>query len=319
MADTESTTPRRTSLRQIFIGSDGLRAGWSLALFFAIAVILSLAAYSIHGPGTPAPGAADQPEGMILGEGISFVVIGGAAFLVSLIERRPFARYGLRGSRLLPDLLAGLGWGLAMLSLLVGVLALIGAVSFDGFAVRGGAALRYGALWFVGFALVGLLEEFLFRGFLHYTLARGVAGIVRAISPGNPRAATIGFWVAAFVFSVVLFAAAHLSNGGETALGIITVSLAGLVFVFALYRTGSLWWPIGFHAAWDWAQSFLYGVADSGHVSEGRLLASHPVGSALLSGGTTGPEGSVLVIPTLILSAFIIHRTLPRRATAFDA
>ena len=133
------------------------------------------------------------------------------------------------------------------------------------------------------------------------------------------HARTIGFWVAAFVFSVVLFALAHMSNGGETALGIITVSLAGLVFVYSLYRTGSLWWAIGFHAAWDWAQSFLYGVADSGQASEGRLFMTHPAGAAWLSGGTTGPEGSLLVVPTLLLTAAIIYWTLPKRTEAFDA
>lgn len=311
--------PRRTGIGHVFVGSDGLRAGWSILLFLVLVVALSLAFDYLHAFGKPVPGGADHPDGVIIGEAATFAVLAVAAFLVSLVERRPFSRYGLRSARWVSDLLAGLAWGLAMLSLLVGMLALSGALSFDGLALRGVAALRYAALWFVAFALVGLLEEFMFRGFLQYTLARGVAGIVRAISPGNGRAATIGFWVAAIMLSIALFAAAHLGNGGETALGIVTVGLAGLVFVFALYRTGSLWWPIGFHAAWDWAQSFLYGVADSGHVAEGHLLATHPVGAALLSGGTTGPEGSVLVVPTLLLALHVINRTLPKRAAAFDA
>jgi hypothetical protein len=73
----------------------------------------------------------------------------------------------------------------------------------------------------------------------------------------------------------------------------VAAGLAGLVFCFALYRTGSLWWAIGIHAAWDWSQSFLYGVADSGLMAEGHLFATHPVGKPILSGGLTGPEGSV--------------------------
>ena len=319
MTEIEPTAPRRHGIGYIFVGKDGLRAGWSILLFLALVSFFSFVFASLHHPDRTTVGGPDRPTTVIFGEAIGFGFMVLAAFLVSLIERRPFARYGLKRERLLPDLLAGLGWGLVMLSLLVGALMLSGALVIEGLALHGIEAVRYAGLWFVGFLFVGLLEEFLFRGFLQYTLARGVAGIVRAVSPANPRAATIGFWVAAFVFSILLFAAAHLGNGGETVMGIVSVSMAGLTLVYALYRTGSLWWSIGFHTAWDWAQSFLYGVADSGHAAEGHLLATHPAGAPLLSGGTTGPEGSLLVVPTLLLTLYIIHRTLPKRAAAFEA
>lgn len=317
--DTVAAPPAKRGIDYIFYGADGLRAGWSLLLFVLFVVAIAFTVNHLLPRPQHRAGGGMSPDRTIIGEGVTFLAIAVAAFLVSLIERRPFARYGLRGTRVLPDLLTGMAWGLAMLSLLVGALDLSGALVFDGLALHGADAFIYGGKWLVAFMLVGLFEEFLFRGFLQYTLARGVAGIVRAISPANARARTIGFWVAATVFSVALFAIAHTGNGGETALGLVTVSLAGLVFVYALYRTGSLWWAIGFHAAWDWAQSFLYGVADSGQASEGRLFATHPAGAALLSGGTTGPEGSILVIPTLLLSALVIYKTLPKRATAFDA
>jgi membrane protease YdiL (CAAX protease family) len=312
--------PARRGIAYIFTGAEGLRAGWSLLLFVAIFSLISTAIYLFHptskSPPSPAPLESLR---LMVGEAIVFLSLVVSAFIVSLVERRPFARYGLGKSQMLPDLFRGAAWGLLMLSLLVGALALSGALVFDGRAEHGSAALLYAVEWLIAFLLVGLFEEFLFRGFLQFTLARGVAGIVRAISPGNAHARTIGFWVAAAVFSVVLFALAHVDNGGESLLGIASVSLAGLVFVYVLYRTGSLWWAIGFHTTWDWAQSFLYGVADSGQISQGRLFATHPAGAALLSGGTTGPEGSVLVIPTLLLTAAVIYKTLPKRAAAFDA
>jgi hypothetical protein len=90
------------------------------------------------------------------------------------------------------------------------------------------------------------------------------------------------------------------------------VGLIGLVFCLALWRTGSLWWAIGFHAAWDWAQSFLYGVADSGTIAQGRLFAAHPLGRPILSGGLTGPEGSAFILPIVLLSAGAILLTAPR-------
>jgi membrane protease YdiL (CAAX protease family) len=106
---------------------------------------------------------------------------------------------------------------------------------------------------------------------------------------------------------------AHLGNKGETPWGILQVGLAGAVFAFSLWRTGSLWWAIGFHCSWDWAQSYFYGTNDSGLASLGHLFNSHPMGNAMLSGGNTGPEGSILCTPIFLLIAVIIHFTLPRR------
>jgi uncharacterized protein len=81
-----------------------------------------------------------------------------------------------------------------------------------------------------------------------------------------------------------------------------------------LWRTGSLWWALGFHAAWDWAQSFVLGVADSGAMVQFHLLGTHPQGKALLSGGATGPEGSVFVLGILGLVAGVAVWTLPNRS-----
>ena len=94
--------------------------------------------------------------------------------------------------------------------------------------------------------------------------------------------------------------------------GLISAGLVAVVFCLSLWRTGSLWWAIGVHASWDWGQSFLYGVADSGLMIQHRLLATHPVGKTVLSGGTTGPEGSIFILAILMLMTLIILFTLPR-------
>lgn len=316
-----SKEPRlQRSFRNIFYGNEGLRAGWSILLFVSPFLTLLLIAWFVFGIGifvkgsSPAPAATSlTPSDAITGEALSFVFIAAAAFGVSLIERRPFARYGLAPRHLLQDLTAGLAWGLAMLSLLIAALTGTHAIAFDGLTLHRFQAFAYAIKWAIAFLFVGLLEEFLFRGYVQFTLARGIAGIVRSISPRNPDAHLIGFWVAALMLSGGVFAYTHTSNQGETLTGILAVACAGAVFAFSLWRTGSLWWGIGFHAAWDWAQSYLYGTPDSGGLIQGHLLLTHPTGSKLLSGGTDGPEGSILVIPTLLLAAVVIHFTLPRR------
>ena len=170
-------------------------------------------------------------------------------------------------------------------------------------STTGAAILGWGALQLFGFLLVGLFEEYLFRGYLQFTLTRSFVWLGELLSKSHARG--IAFWTASFLTSA-LFLVAHTGNQGEDKFGLVSVFLAGVVFVIALWRTGSLWWAIGFHMAWDWAQSFLYGVPDSGGLVQGRLFATHASGNPLFSGGTVGPEGSVLLVPVLALVIVVL-------------
>ncbi len=303
---------------RIFFGPDGLRAGWSLLIYIALlaAIIAStrfilLKVHPAPPPHTSATPHEQSPRGALIGEGVSFLAVALATWIMSRIERRPFTRYGLGGSDRMPRFFAGLGWGVAFLSLLVLTLKSTGLLVFDRRLLSGGAILKDGAIWMIGFLLVALLEECLLRGYLQYTLTRGLAGILGALHVRKRQ--VLGFWSAALLLSFV-FGLGHGSNPGESPIGLVSAGTAGLVFCLSLWRTGSLWWAIGFHAAWDWAQSFLYGVADSGTMVQFHLFATHPVGRPLMSGGATGPEGSLYILPVLALVAVAIVLTLPRRA-----
>jgi membrane protease YdiL (CAAX protease family) len=298
----------------IFVTEEGLRPIWSLLLFILLVATFYTAGQTLAqtlGKLHPADTHGQTAGHIFFGEAALILYLTLAAWMVSLLERRPFAGYGLGGTQRLRNLGQGLLTGFAALSLLVASLRALHLLAFDDVALHGTQALVFGLKWAAAFLLVGLFEEFCFRGFLQFTLARIVANLVRAVNPDSEHAQTIGFGLAAFVLSFLLFTYAHSGNEGETAVGLLAVGVAGLTLAFSLWRTGALWWAIGFHAAWDWAQSFFYGVADSGGTVQGHLLASHPTGNPILSGGTTGPEGSLLVLPTLLLVALLIHRTQP--------
>jgi len=329
------------ALRDIFVGRDGMRAGWSLLLYLALLAGLLVGTGNLvrvirhhttsHNPDIAAQGSrpsAPQPSNQIplstifISEGISLFAVGGATWVMGKIERRPYWFYGLGGRHKRINFLAGVGWGVAMLSLLILLLRTTGLLVFSARELTGSSALSYGAAWLGGFLLVGLFEEFGFRGYLQFTLARGINGILQWISSYGktahsnlPELRTTtenapGFWVAAMLISFG-FGLVHHTNAGESPIGLLSAGLVSLVFCLSLWRTGSLWWAIGFHAAWDWAQSFLYGVADSGVLIENHLRSTHPVGSILLSGGLTGPEGSVYILPILGLTAVVVLLTLP--------
>jgi membrane protease YdiL (CAAX protease family) len=318
-ASLNSTEPKAQAppspLHKTFIGRDGLRAGWSLLIFTAMLTALIIAAHFIvlkfhHPPANIAKTSEDSAKSTIINESVIFVMVFLVTWIMSKIERRPNSVYGLGGSRKAALFFAGLGWGVVCLSLLVLTLWKTGLLVIGSRLLFGPEILRYGSVWLLGFILVGLLEEYLFRGYIQYTLTRGVAGVYSWVLKSRPSEA-FTFWTSAVILSI-LFSLAHGKNPGESPIGLLAVVLVALVFCLSLWRTGSLWWAIGFHASWDWAQSFLCGVADSGHVAQHHLLASRPVGKAILSGGATGPEGSVFVLAILGVTSLIIFLTLPR-------
>ncbi len=299
---------------KIFIGKDGLRAGWSLLIFIALlAVVLIAANFAAHKIHPRNPSAAKNTSeislkaGFIM-ESIPLAVVLLVTWIMSKIERRPNSIYGLGGSRKVAHFFAGLAWGVVCLSLLVLSLWKTGLLVVDRRLLFGSDILRYGAMWLFGFLLVGLFEEYFTRGYVQYTLTRGLAGFYRWASKTRNSEA-FGFWTSAVILSFVF---GHSKNPGESPIGLLSAGLAAMVFCLSLWRTGSLWWAIGFHAAWDWSQSFLYGVADSGAMVQHHLLATHPVGKPILSGGATGPEGSIFIIAVVGLTSLIILLTLPR-------
>ncbi len=316
--------PAPPAANPLFFGRFGLRAGYGIAIWIVCYVIFSaiggLFAVGATGqakqimqaraqasaqPNAPKPHLHIDfvPVLVTVQDGISFLGLFGLAWFFSRGERRPLASYGIGRNRL-ADILPGAFWGVVMLSLVILVLHLGHFIVFDGQNLHGTAVYLYGLKWLLAFLCVGFSEEYSFRGYMQFTLMRGVWGWAERLSPTNPRAAA--FWIAATLLSL-LFACAHLGNGGENVFGLVQVFLAGMVFAYALWRTGSLWWGIGFHATWDWAQSYLFGVADSGNISIGRLFITHPQGKAILSGGADGPEGSIFASIALLLTLAAIH------------
>jgi hypothetical protein len=301
-----------SSQHSIFVGPNGLRAGWSLAIYCLIVAacltIVQFTAKAIHAylrHGKPqSPFAAHNqifaPGPRILQEVILLLCALLAAWIMSRIEKRPFGEYGLGGnSRRLPQFIQGFCWGFVFISLLILGLYLGHYIVLTGFLLHGFRALEYALAWMIFFLLVGVFEEFFFRGYIQYTLARGIGY------------GAVGFWISAIVWNFG-FGFVHSNNSGESPIGLFQAGFIGLIFCLSLWYTRSLWWAIGAHATWDWGESYFYGTADSGMLVKGHLLGSHPQGGLLMSGGATGPEGSAISIVVAMLIALVIWVTLRR-------
>jgi membrane protease YdiL (CAAX protease family) len=284
-----------TIIEKIFIGPNGIRAGWRLLIFVVLLLcLIPVARFVGHlltegrPPSSPAELSAD-PINLVLGA-LIFLLVVAATFFMSKIEGRPMRAYGIpaRGAFGRNFWVGALAGFLALTVLMLTICAL-GDFRFGGIALTAPDIARYGALWGISFLFTGFFEEYLFRGYPLFTLSTG-----------------IGFWPAAILLSL-FFAFAHSSNTNENFLGLIEIVPIALFFCLTLRRTGSLWFAIGYHAAWDWGESFFYGIPDSGAMAKGHLLNGSLNGPTWITGGSAGPEGSMLLLPLMVLVFWLFH------------
>jgi membrane protease YdiL (CAAX protease family) len=261
-------------MRTVFFGPDGLKAGWGLgfyvAMFYPLQFVVGRWAWSRNL-------GADGLWSMILEEFGLLVAAVLPAVVLGRVEGRRWGLYGLPGRQALGKLFwVGAVWGFASITLLLGTMYGLRVFEVGHLAMHGARIVRFAAFWATMFLLVGLFEDFLFRGYSQFTLTRA-----------------IGFWQSAAVLSFT-FGLIHIRNEGEQWPGLLAVVVIGFFLCLTLRRTGSLWFAAGFHAAWDWGETFFYSVPDSGTIFPGHLLKSSLHGPRWLSGGMVGPEGSVL-------------------------
>jgi uncharacterized protein len=304
--ETAPASHRPPVIHTIFLGPNGIRAGWRLLIFILLFQALGrgLSFVLHHIPAVRAfmqshPTDVFTAYGLIFQEGLTAFLLVASVLVMMKIEKRSFSDYYLPLSEAFGKRFwQGIPYGLAMLTLLLVVIAALHGFSLGGLAISGAEAAKYGALYGIGFLLVGFFEEFSFRGYMQATLGSG-----------------IGFWPAAILLSL-LFGAIHLPNPGEAKIGAFMAGSFGLLAAFSLQRTGNLWFAIGMHAAWDWAETYFYGVPDSGLLAQGHLLNSSFHGPSWLTGGSVGPEGSVFVFLVLLLAAAGIYFLYPAQRRA---
>ncbi len=266
-----------------------------LLLWAGVAFLFpGLLVFALHRQGNPSDAVFSVRSELPLKAWFAFCVAL-ATWIVSRMERRPLSDYGIppRGIFGL-RFWEGCLWGFAMLSAILLVLRLSGHFEIDSVALAGGALFRYALGWGAVFLAVAVHEEFAFRGYWLFAFAR-----------------RLGFWRSA-LFTSLVFGAAHLGNPNENVLGILQVVLIGLIFCLMIRRTGTLWFALGFHGAWDWAETFFYGTPDSGLLGVGRYLNTSVRGPKWLTGGSAGPEGSVIAFLVLLLCALLVHWRFPK-------
>lgn len=273
----------------LFIGPDRkLRPLWRAALYFLLGtwVVLPLLDRGFQLLG----------DALHLGSGLTAPIITIfelETFLGALICTGVFARYENRrvdsyglpvrlafGARTWEGALAGVIMAGAVA---IGMYAL-GGMQILGLATRGGALALSALAWLVANICIGVAEEFWYRSYFLQTLWK-----------------SLGFWPGAIIIALI-FAADHcFYKTGENIWDVITLVSLSLLMCYSVLRTGTLWFAVGFHIAFDYMQLFVIGTPNGAQIPAGRLLDVRFAGPAWLTGGELGTEASFLMYPMIAL------------------
>lgn len=216
------------------------------------------------------------------------VALGGYLLLVGPLGGRP--GLGLRGPGKLTELLVGAAIGVALISLAVGVIALLGGYRVTGLSAS--PQLLVPLAMGIGAAFI---EEIVFRGVLLRVLE-----------------AWLGSW-AALGITALVFGLIHFTNPDASfAAALALVIEAGILLGAAYLLTRRLWFVIGLHLTWNFVQAGLFSSAVSGTGEQNGLLIAEMHGPVWLTGGVMGVEGS-LVSVLLGLTAGIVMLVLAAR------
>lgn len=287
-------------VKWVFLGENGFRQGWRF-IIFAAAIILAFQFLE-----EPALGFLARKlhldnslsaTNLIVSDLVDLIIVLIITGVAARLERRRIDSYGLP----LNQAFTGLFWNGALLGgltiVFVGLAMLVtGGMRLQGVALRGAEMITAPVLWLIAMLLVGLTEEYVFRGYALQSLWRGA-----------------GFWAAALI-TTALFAGAHLSKPHENTIDIAMIFVLGVLLCLSVRVTGSLWWAVGWHAAFDFGQFFIIGTRNGGQVPVGRLFDATFPGSAWITGGELGTEASYFMIPAAAVTFIYVGFFLGRRA-----
>jgi hypothetical protein len=199
------------------------------------------------------------------------------------------------GKKMLRYVLLGFATGLTvMLAAMLGILALKSA-TVSAPEQSWTSALGNGFKWVLLDFLGALGEEIYGRAVILIVAERFL----------GPRGAML--------ISGVMFSGLHFSNPGATWVWLLRLFCQGVLLAYAVFRTGSLGWSVGYHTGWNWVGAPLLGAVGSGYMDEGHIFDFHMHGSIWITGGSVGPEGSILAFLAVSTALGILLLTTTSR------
>jgi membrane protease YdiL (CAAX protease family) len=183
---------------------------------------------------------------------------------------------------------AAVGWGIALAS----VLPLMLAGDLHVHLLTGWPVARQFALTVATLAILTLVEEVAFRGYLFCRLSQAI---------GNSWAA----FVLSLIFGISLIQSPLL---GRAFTALIACTLFGVLLTMAYLRTHALWLGWGLHFAYRAVIAILIGLPIVGHGEFSSFIDSYTTGPRWLNGDAYGLDAALLTLPILLIGMAVLYR-----------
>lgn len=294
-------------MRNIFKNTEEqrLKAGWRILLFIVIFYLFSALVFLVR----PLLGDISKSE-YVKNYGLIIVAILALAASLAVfisrkyLDKKSFISLGLQWNiGAVKDLIFGFVLSGAMAGLFFTALLIFGLLEFTGINFQLSSStepfnfIQFMSMMTMGSLslmlletiLVGYWEELAFRGYLFQNLIEGL-GLTTAV-----------------ILSCILYGIIHCMNPNATLLSSTIIVAFGFLRIYGYLGTKLLWLSMGMHIGWNFFQGPIFGFAASGHKSATLLQHDFLSEKQFLTGGDFGPEGSVLIIPVLLLALWLMR------------
>lgn len=284
-----------------------LKTGWRLLIFLCVFWICASLIFLIK----PLLGDIGKKEFL---QDYSLLIVTILAFAATLsiyfarkhLDKKTFTSLGLKmNKRTFQDIIFGFLLSGLMAGLFFMILISCNLIEYNGIHIGasdlsttdGFNFVRYMKVISIGslllllleHILVGYWEEIFFRGYLFQNMIDGL-GLKIAI-----------------IISCILYGLIHAMNPNAGILSSLIILLFGFLRIYGYLSTKLLWLSIGMHIGWNFFQGPIFGFAASGHQKATLLNSTFISEKDWLTGGAFGPEGSIIIIPILMLALWIMR------------
>ncbi len=222
-------------------------------------------------------------------------------FMAKYIDRRPLKEYGFHFSK---KWWTDLASGFVMGGILISVLFLLARA----FKLIYFYPSNVNIVFFIPFSIViiiqavfyiavALWEEAIVLGYVMKNIAEGAG-----FSKYSIRISIIIGWV----LTSILFGYLHQGSSVFTWLGLLNITLLGLLMGGGYMLTGDVGLSIGLHFGWNLFLGSVYGFPVSGKMASASLMASYPHAPYTLSGGLFGPEAGLIALFAILLGGALL-------------
>lgn len=198
-------------------------------------------------------------------------------------EKISFEDLGFSKEQKISQVLKGFLLGIVFIVTYISILIAIKEVRFQHcpLSINALYSLLMGLIIFGG---VAFAEEITYRGYIQYILSK--------------KNKYVGL-----IVSAIVFALSHLINANYSFLSLVYLTIGGIMFGVMRMKTKNIWFPLGFHIAWNWTEIRVFGLNNE---SKNHWLSTSITQNTIWNGGESG-TGIIIVLTEFVLIAIFVY------------